>query len=516
MTAQHPARVEQAAEQLVLTIEILLESGFHASTPGDRSRAEWPPTAARLIGLVCDAAMRFSRANPQAMSREQAREIVLWVESQALPEIRYARIPAGQKASNPVSFTPGRYDKESKGTKKLPRQYPVTHPPTPYVYFTFRGCTRPPQGLELVLRQVDWFGTTRSRAKARLLEGLPEEAGRLACLIPAKIDDPGRIMMPGYRRGWFERSEVHYWAGRTDPDRPADVEDTPPQNACLPPIWVPYAPAVAEAQGPQPSEFRRFDIFRIVRDDGCSLPYGRYAAAVADATRGALLDLSDRMYGHGNAPTPLLANTQDVHVACLPLPQVMGPDPSNRIAGILVAVPHWPADKEQERRLDRLVQALESTKRDAKYTYGQHWKLAKVVGPTNHVAIRRSLWTRASTCWHSATPLELDRHLFHGDYRAKIAKWLRTHCVEHLGLPEVVEVDVNYNPTRPGPEPANCYPTRNMLQNHHNPGITVQIMVRFCRPVRGPLCLGRGRFFGLGLMLPVGDAWELEIGQMGE
>lgn len=491
-----------AIRKFRLVVRITLAGGYYACPPGQKTRAEWPPSLARFIGMLTDAAMKFARANPEAMTTEEARNIIRWVENQPLPRIYFPAIPAADTVARVASFPPGRDLDEGVLHVKQERVYPVTHPPTPHIYFAFQQCGDPPAGLKAVLNCVDYFGTARSRATACLVDDLPDEAVSLRCLAPAADpDDRRRTMIPAYAPGWFARSEIRHWSG-DQPGRPADVPESPPQSACLPPTWVAFVPPDEPAAPPR-SLFRKFEIFRLLAKGSGSLPFGRNAGAVADSVRGALLELSDRLLGPGKAPVALVADTLDNHVACLPLPNVFGPHPNNRIAAVGLGLPSWVRDPEEEAKMDRLVANLTATKA-GQYTMNHSWALERVIAPPTSHILRRSTWCRAATEWYSATPLELDRHLFaRGDYRREVANWLQTHAVKHLQLPEIVEIDVDYSPRGPGPDPANFYASRNMLKNHPNPGITCHVWVRFKTPVRGPLCLGRGRFFGLGLMVPI-------------
>jgi CRISPR-associated protein Csb2 len=75
---------------------------------------------------------------------------------------------------------------------------------------------------------------------------------------------------------------------------------------------------------------------------------------------------------------------------------------------------------------------------------------------------------------------------------------------EHIGLPRPVSVEISLAPMLPGAQPVHAFrpwpdrPGRNRRARVH-------AELRFDRPVRGPVLLGAGRYYGLGLCLPVSE-----------
>lgn len=71
-----------------------------------------------------------------------------------------------------------------------------------------------------------------------------------------------------------------------------------------------------------------------------------------------------------------------------------------------------------------------------------------------------------------------------------------------IGLPRPMSVEVSLAPLLPGAQPVHAF-----LPWPGRPGRTARVRVhadiRFAEPVRGPVLLGAGRFFGLGLCLPI-------------
>ena len=78
---------------------------------------------------------------------------------------------------------------------------------------------------------------------------------------------------------------------------------------------------------------------------------------------------------------------------------------------------------------------------------------------------------------------------------------------ERIGLPRPVSVEIALSPMVPGAQPVRAFRPWPGRPGRHSRA-RVHADIRFDRAVRGPVLLGAGRYFGLGLCLPVHDGSE--------
>jgi CRISPR-associated protein Csb2 len=128
------------------------------------------------------------------------------------------------------------------------------------------------------------------------------------------------------------------------------------------------------------------------------------------------------------------------------------------------------------------------------------------------VALDPKRWCRASTRFITATPIALDRNP--GNLRSnrdgtankaalKAQQSIGDACRRVVG-DRPISVEVSFAPLLPGAQHVRDFrpwPGR----PGRTPRVHVHADIRFEERVHGPLLLGAGRFFGLGLCLPVED-----------
>jgi CRISPR-associated protein Csb2 len=126
------------------------------------------------------------------------------------------------------------------------------------------------------------------------------------------------------------------------------------------------------------------------------------------------------------------------------------------------------------------------------------------------VALNAERWCRPSLRFVTATPVALDRHP--GNLRSNVERSAHkaaaeaeasiADACERIGLPRPTSVSISFAPLLPGAQHVRQFapwPTQ--------PGKTRRARVHadivFPQAVRGPVLLGAGRYFGLGLCLPI-------------
>jgi CRISPR-associated protein Csb2 len=129
--------------------------------------------------------------------------------------------------------------------------------------------------------------------------------------------------------------------------------------------------------------------------------------------------------------------------------------------------------------------------------------------------LRPRTWCEPAKRFVTATPIALDRHP--GNLRSnqertahkaatEAQRTIADSC-ERIGLPRPVSVEISFAPLLQGAQHV-----RDFVPWPDKPGRTVRVRVhadlRFDVRVRGPVLVGAGRYFGLGLCLPIRESEE--------
>lgn len=250
---------------------------------------------------------------------------------------------------------------------------------------------------------------------------------------------------------------------------------------------------------------------------GGSRPVSSRATDLARALRGALIeahgsqDLPETLSGHTSR-----GPTEKPHVAFVPLPFVGHEHADGAIMGIALVLPRELSLSDRELLL-RLVAKWEKERSDQRgYLTLAGGTLPTVVIRRVEVSAKAALepmrWCRDSTRFITATPIALDKNP--GNLRSnkngtaqkaalEAKQIISDACLRVVGV-RPLSVEVSLAPLLPGAQHV-----RDFLPWPGRPGRTSRMRahadIRFEAPVRGPLLLGAGRYFGLGLCLSVED-----------
>lgn len=239
-------------------------------------------------------------------------------------------------------------------------------------------------------------------------------------------------------------------------------------------------------------------------------------ADLARALRAALLEANGSagplpavLSGHHSEGEPSKAP----HLAFVACPDVGHPHADGGVLGCAIVLPFdLPAG--DRRALMRLIAAWEQ----ARGTDGIMELGGEALPPvrlervdlSERQALQPWRWCRASTRFVTATPIALDRHpgnlRSNQDGTAHKAAIEAQRCIadacERIGLPRPTAVEISLAPFLEGAQPVREF--RTWPGKPGRPGrARVHARIDFDRDVRGPVLLGAGRFFGLGLCLPV-------------
>ena len=114
-----------------------------------------------------------------------------------------------------------------------------------------------------------------------------------------------------------------------------------------------------------------------------------------------------------------------------------------------------------------------------------------------------------STALRHATPIALDKNP--GNLRSnqqgtshkasrEAQRSIAIAC-ERIGLPRPISVEISLAPLLPGAQPAQSFSPWPGLLGRAN-RVLIHADIHFPETIRGPVLLGAGRYFGLGLCMP--------------
>lgn len=250
---------------------------------------------------------------------------------------------------------------------------------------------------------------------------------------------------------------------------------------------------------------------------GGSRPLASRSSDLARALRGALLE----MHGDTNLPATLSGHAErgpsdQPHVAFVPLPFVGHEHADGAIMGCALVLPRDLPRHDHEVLL-RLVAKWEKERPN------EHGSLTLAAGTLPPFHIRRvdisakrslapGLWCLPARRFITATPIALDKNP--GNLRSnkdgtarkaalEAQQSISDACLRVVGI-RPTSVEVSLAPLLPGVQHV-----RHFQPWPGRPGRTPRVRVHadicFDERVSGPLLLGAGRYFGLGLCLPVED-----------
>lgn len=556
----------------MLAIEVNFLTGrFVATAHHDRRAAEWPPHPARLFSALVAAwadddapsleerqALEWLEAQdpPSIAASEAAARKVLtnfvpvndtavirtsWYDRRAsevgrlMDEIDAASEDSSAKSAKQAERLDGKLTKArdvsdqvanvgktnpDEAVKLLPdhrgkqaREFPSVTPDKPRVTYIWAGVETAPEtagALDGLLGRVTRLGHSSSLVSCRLTSDPPEP-----------ICEPGSMGEPlrSVRRGQLAALEREH-------DRHEAVK---PRS--LPFRAVRYRPVETDASGDhlRPDTAGHLVVFEF-RPSSRRFPATR-AVKIASTLRDAVFHhaedpIPEGLSGHRDdgSPVPL------PHVGFLPLPYVGYAHADGRIMGASVSIPDS-LDEPSRRAVLRAIGTWESEAGAESTARSDQYRLRLVMGRSGDVDMKRltgfeptldtlrtKTWSRPTRRWVSATPVALPTNpgpLSTGTAAARAKAWAKAEqavvdSCRHVGLPEPSAVTVSLDPFIRGVRPAAHFPAFRQRGRDGQPVARrlVHVSVIFDQPVAGPLALGAGRYFGLGLMRPTRDDYD--------
>jgi CRISPR-associated protein Csb2 len=496
--------LEREGAPHVLASEAAPRRGGAVYVPENHTRvlADWSGQEERVAAARANLADKERTADAAAQRR--ARRAVEAAERRL--EERVREVVADDGKYSPAAGKAAREMlPEHRG--KQPRPFPAVTPVRPLVRYVWPHAapddgTR--QGLSHLAGLVVRLGHSSTLVSCRLApaSGDGEASEGLDVWVPAEA---GELTLRTISEGQLARLERAH----------ARHQGVEPRS--LPAEHQPYR-RLEGSGGSEPARslFGEWFVLRETAPEGgrrLGLKLTR-AEDVTRAMRGALLHHAD------DPPPPVLSgHTPDgkpldrPHVAFLALADLGSRYAAGSVLGAAILLPRAidPADRQA------VLRALGRWEQDGlRLTLGRAgvMSLERVVDADPRRTLDPDTWTRPSRRWATVTPVALDenpgdlssREPKEAAQAAERAEAIVARACERVGLPLPLWVQVmrrSLFDAAPKAQAFTPYPSKGAGFKR----VCVHVELRFAEPVAGPVVLGAGRYFGIGLCRPRGEGW---------
>lgn len=476
---------------LTLDIEWLMGVCYAARDPSDDT-PDWPPQPDRIFSaLVASWGARGCD--------EQERAALKWLEEQEPPLIAYCEGASRTSVKSYVPVNDKLNFEQVGGRSRQERQFPAMRlhgADAPHLRLAWSEAQADAHldALRRLANDTSYIGHSASLVRCRFSD---EDAAPSDAKAALRAPYQGRL---AELEALFAR---HVKGDERARPRPSTRRGVAPEK----PEWV--------------SPFGQDWI--VLEHAGGDRPDLRAAALVGKAMRDALMSawegsIPEWLSGHAPDGAPSAAP----HLAVAPLGNVGWSWSDGNLMGLALVLPRakedaWRAPTlaawEESRAFNAALASLhrgdtEDAAIDITLGAAGVWKLRRVTTYAQQ-SLRPHRYCGEARTWSSATPVALDRHLkADGEERLREADEVVRKSCERLGLPPCEVRAHKYAAIRGAPSawPPGGAPR---WQNWARPASLkarplMHATLTFKDPVRGPILLGAGRFFGLGLFLP----WE--------
>lgn len=507
----------------MLSLEVeFLTGNVIASNRDDRSVVEWPPHPQRLF-----AALVAAYAERDQLADERA--ALTWLELLGAPEIVASDGSFRQQAS---VFVPVNYDNEQfvlkKGKKKLhppavegsgfrrerqERSFPTFIPHDPVTFFCWpdadmeKGAEHR-AALTRLAENITYLGHSSSLVRVAVCDDPPA-----ATWCPAREDEAAvsvlRIASPG-------RLQDLEQAFQLSVERVRRIE--PPQG--LSQGYVRVSDKLASV--PINSVFGDASDWFVCRkrsrayfplEDSLLLTTAVRDALICHSNQAALPEIVT-----GHQPNRLPSETP--HMAIVPLSHVGHPHADGDVKGFAVVLPRGGSRADRRAVLMALDGLLRQPVPQLKMGHAGSWAI-DAAPPDN--ALRalepEGLYFGPARCWATVTPFIFGR--FPRRLISAEAEEIVAESCQMIGLPRPCAVQVTEVSSLLRVPPSHNFPTlstkgkliacrfskgRYRLDSHdeqgHPPRLRAHVIIEFDQPIAGPVIVGAGRYFGMGLCRP--------------
>jgi CRISPR-associated protein Csb2 len=430
----------------------------------------------------------------RALANEE-KKLATFLESQQVAP----KNPSKEDLKRGVALLPERRNRQE-------RTFPVVVPERPSFIFHWPGAEPGSKHLEALRRLCD--RVTRLGHSSSLVHCIIVERPIRPSLVPQKT---GEYVLRVVGPGQLERLEEAYKRHQAINPR------------VLPARSQRYGEPVGQDDSGRPRSIFSDEWIVFERIDG-QRPLASRGIDLAISLRRALIET----HGKENLPAVLSGHdakgnqTSQPHLAFVPLPWVGHEHADGSVQGFALVVPRSIAPDERM-TLMRLLGKWESERGDKDDDYAIELGTPSDLGRPIQIRLRRVVisdkgtlnaarWCKPSRRYVTATPIALDRHP--GNLRSNVegtanraaaeAESCIADACERIGLPRPLNVSISLAPILSGAQHV-----RQFAPWPPQPGrarrARVHAEIDFSEKVCGPVLVGAGRYFGLGLCLPVAD-----------
>lgn len=482
---------------LVLEIEYLHRVSY-AARYNRPDEPEWPPHPDRVFMALVDAWGVSGRS-------AQGADALRWLESQGPPEIAAPEasprtayknfVPTSSNGAQGLGYLDATNVLQiTQSIVRKDRSFPAVVLPDdcPVVRMVWRDASPTAAVLDslgALAGTVSHVGHSASLTRLSVATATDAEANHVVG------GEGGALLLRCPHPGRFE-ALVSEFAGAASVAVPSWPSAAPTCRYGRPPG------SVAEgAMGPG-------EEWVVLSADGGLVPVLRAFPAVAKAMRDAVMShaqdpVHEAISGHAASGAPL----KGPHLAILPMANVgWGRYSDGGLLGLALVLPRAAAYGAPERR--QLRQAV------SKFLDPRHGGGCLRLGGFGTMSLRRDAdgtkkslladrYTGVDREWASATPVVLDRH----PKRRETAEDIVADGCARAGLPRPLSVSISRHSSVPGAPPAFVNrrgragwhpPKPGMLDNR----FVCHAVLTFEADVRGPVLVGAGRYYGMGLFMP--------------
>jgi len=517
----------------MLAIEVEYLTGRAVATNREaRNEPEWPPHPQRLFSALV-AAMH------ECNFGDDARRALIWLESQQPPDLAVSKATARvrpetyvpindsnaqivlNRRKRTLKFMPAIDPAFAIGRDRKERHFPTVKPDDPVVQFIWPGVVEDElkqhrTALVALCEAVPYLGHSSSLVRVELVDSPREATLRTDSVSLPK--DASLIRLRGITTGRLKQLEDVFAVSRQT-SRRREATDAP---------WHEYSwtEGVADT-GAYENVFgdsKYWFVFR--RRSGKPLPLSA-CLALTRSVRSALLSACDEppkvLSGHGEGNKPL----DRTHVAFLPMANAGYRHSDGELHGFAIVLPREISHADRQSiakaigRIQKVWRNVESGKVDEHLAFD--WQV-EPASPADRIrALQPQRYQSRSRFWGTITPMVFGHFLRKLD-EPRTHKIASDGCLA-IGLPSPKSVFVSPTSYVSGVPQSYQFPSlsatgKPVWVRYRNQKFTIpkrtpdgqavrmryHVAVEFDEPVDGPVILGAGRYYGMGLCVPLPES----------
>lgn len=460
----------------MFSIEVEFLTGrYTAHSKQGYGTTEWPPHPGRLYSALVAAYHEHGHG-------QQEREALEWLETLPPPKLS---VPESRERDTVTVFVP-HYDRDKivdkdgregliprfRVSSNRERTFPTVIPDDPVVYFIWD--VDPPvekqNALQRVVTSVPYLGHSSSLVRASVSTDPPEPT-----LVPRKSEEGKALRVPGEGR-LADLERIHSQGRRPDPAAPVTY-------------GAPQTREQTENEASSSNFSSGQDLLILEATGDVRLPL-ELTYDLTSSVRDAIIStVDDPVPAWISGHTPDGGVAERDHVAYLPLANIAHKWGNGSILGLAVALPS-DVTLAQKQTVYEAIRDLKPIR------LGSRGKMdLELTQIPTKTSLKRGAYVGPSRSWATVTPYVYDRF---PDTRQQRDEMIAIAC-EHIGLarpPDVYVMENGVSPLVGVPNGGNFQ----LAEAGFSERPRYHVVLQFEKPVHGPVMIGRGRYFGIGLM----------------